>query len=236
MGTAAEASPARDTRVLPATLDIKPFRMRYRVLRDSLHLGNATFTLHPAASGTWIFDSKASATGLASLFVHSSFSEESHFVVHNHLLRPLSYRYTDSGNSSHDESIRFDWVKHQAYDRKDGKVHQVTLRPGALDRLSAQLSLSRQLSAGQPLAKTLFVVNDGKLKRYHFKRKGKDLLATPAGSFATVIVAREDPDSKRTTIFWLAPKYFWLPVKMQQREPGKATVTFVLSKLTWLKP
>lgn len=236
VATAGTVSPAAATQSLPAALGIKPFKMRYRVLRDSLHLGNATFSLHPANSGTWVFESRASATGLASLFVHSSFSEKSRFEVHDHLLRPLSYRYTDSGNPSHDENIRFDWVKQQAYDRKNGKVHQIALRSGMLDRLSAQLSLSRQLSAGQPLAKTLFVVDGGKLKRYHFKRKGKDLLATPAGDFATVIVAREDPNSKRTTLFWLAPKYLWLPVKMQQREPGKATVTFVLAKLTWLKP
>lgn len=220
---------------LPSALDIEPFKMRYRVLRDGWHLGNATFTLEPGDSDTWIFQSSASASGLASLFVHSSFGEKSHFTLHAGELRPLSYRYTDSGNPDHDESIQFDWVKDLAYDTKNKKTQRVAIQPGILDRLSAQLSLSRRLSLGLKLPDTIAIVKDGKVKRYHFKRQGKDLLATPAGDFQTTVVTREDPESKRRTIFWLAPKYQWLPVKMQQREPGKATVTFVLSKLTWLK-
>ena len=221
---------------LPDALDIAPFKMRYRVLRDGWHLGNATFTLRPAESDTWVFESNASASGIASLFVHSSFSEKSHFTLHAGELRPLSYRYTDSGNANHDESIRFDWVKNLAYDTKDKKTKRVAIKPGILDRLSAQLFLSRRLSLGLKLPDTISIAKDGKVKHYHFKRKGKDVLATPAGDFDSVIVMRQDPESKRRTIFWLAPKYQWLPVKIQQREPGKATITFVLSKLTWLKP
>jgi hypothetical protein len=224
------------SRPLPSALDIAPFKMRYRVLRDGWHLGNATFTLQPAESGTWMFESTASASGLASLFVHSSFSEKSHFTLHAGELRPLSYSYIDSGNPGHDENIVFDWVKDLAYDTKDKKTRRVAIRAGILDRLSAQLFLSRHLSLGLELPDAIYIAKDGKIKRYHFKRQGKDLLATPAGDFETVIVMREEPESKRRTIFWLAPKYQWLPVKMQQREPGKATITFVLSKLTWLKP
>ncbi|HYW76017.1 MAG TPA: DUF3108 domain-containing protein [Gammaproteobacteria bacterium] len=229
-------APAKAAHSLPAALDIAPFKMRYRVLRDGWHLGNATFTLRPADSGTWLFESNASASGIASLFVHSSFSEKSHFAIHAGRLRPLHYSYTDSGNPGHDENIEFDWVKGLAYDTKGKKTKRVPIQAGILDRLSAQLFLSRQLSLGLTLPDTISIVKGGKIKHYHFKRKGKDLLATPAGDFKTVIVMREDPESKRRTIFWLAPKYQWLPVKMQQREPGKATITFVLSKLTWLKP
>ncbi len=229
-------APATAAHSMPAALGIAPFKMRYRVLRDGWHLGNATFTLRPADSGTWLFESKANASGIASLFVHSSFSEKSHFTLHAGNLRPLHYSYTDSGNPDHDESIEFDWIKNLAYDTKDKKTKRVTIQPGILDRLSAQLFLSRHLSLGLKLPGTISIVKGGKIKHYHFTRKGKDLLATPAGDFETVIVMREDPQSRRRTIFWLAPKYQWLPVKMQQREPGKATITFVLSKLTWLKP
>ena len=233
---ASVAAPARATAGLPATLNIPPFRMRYRVLRDGWHLGNATFTLQPAEDGTWVFKSRASASGLAALFVHSTFSEHSHFTLHDHQLRPLGYTYTDSGSPSHDESVRFDWAAGQALDTKGGKTRQIPLAPGILDRLTVQLALSRQLAAGLPLPATWAVITGGELKHYHLRHKGKDLLATPAGDFDTVIVSREDPKSRRSTTFWLSPKYGWLPVKMQQKEPGKATVTFVLSKLTWLHP
>lgn len=230
-GTPAPSS----SHALPVTLDVSPFEMRYRVLRDGWHLGNAVFSLHPAGSGTWLFKSRANASGLASLFVHSNFGEQSHFTLHSGQLRPLSYRYTDSGNPKHDEHVKFDWARNIAHDTRGGNTKQVSIRPGVLDRLSAQLSLSRRLSAGLALPKELSIVKGGKVRHYHFTRKGKDLVATPAGDFETVVVSREDPQSKRRTIFWLAPRYQWLPVKMQQREPGKATITFVLAKLTWLK-
>ncbi|MGA7964934.1 MAG: DUF3108 domain-containing protein [Gammaproteobacteria bacterium] len=220
---------------LPARLNVTPFKMRYRVLRDGWHLGNATFTLKPAEDGTWLFESQASASGLAALFVHSTFGERSHFTLHDHQLRPLSYTYTDSGSPSHNETIHFDWTTGQALDTKGGKTKQIDLVPGILDRLTVQLALSRQLAAGLPLRSTWIAINGGELKHYHLALKGKDVLATPAGDFDTVIVVRGTPASKRTTIFWFAPKYEWLPVKMQQRQTGKATVTFVLSKLTWIQ-
>jgi len=230
------SSPAGATAGLPATLGIPPFEMRYRVLRDGWHLGNATFTLQPAEDGTWLFKSQASASGLAALFVHSTFSERSHFALHDNRLQPLSYTYTDSGSPSHNEAIRFDWATGQALDTKGDKTAQIALAPGILDRLTVQLALSRQLAAGLTLPSSWAVVNGRELKHYHLERKGKDVLATPAGDFDTVIVARKDLESGRTTTFWLSPKYGWLPVKMQQKEPGKATITFVLTKLTWLHP
>ncbi len=220
---------------LPTTLAITPFKMRYRVLRDGWHLGNATFTLQPAANGTWLFQSHASASGLAALFIHATFGERSHFMLHDQRLQPLSYAYTDSGNPTRNETIRFNWTTRQALDTKDGKTIRIALAPGILDRLTVQLALSRRLAAGLPLPATWEVINGGELKRYYLKRKGKDVIATAAGDFNAVIVTREALRSKRTTTFWFAPQYEWLPVKIRQREPGKATITFVLSKLTWLR-
>lgn len=232
---ASVANPPAAIAQLPARLNITPFKMRYRVLRDGWHLGNATFTLKPAEDGTWLFQSKASASGLASLFLHSTFGERSHFTLHDHQLQPLSYTYTDSGSPSHNETINFNWTTGQALDTKGNQTKRIKLAPGILDRLTLQLALSRQLAAGLPLRPVWAAINGGKLKHYHLARKGKDVLATPAGDFDTVIVVRGVPGAKRTTTFWFAPKYEWLPVKMQQRQTGKATVTFVLSKLTWIQ-
>lgn len=218
---------------LPQVLGITPFRMDYHVLRDGWHLGNAEFTLE-RRDGAWEFLSRAHASGLAALFVHSTFSESSRFTVRAGVLHPSGYTYTDSGNPKHDERIVFDWARHEAKDTKGGETKMLPLASGMLDRLTAQLELSRELSAGIDLPATFVVVNGGEIKRYHMKRSGHDEIATPAGNFETVHVVRKDPKSKRVTAFWLAPKYQWLPVKIEQREPGKATVTFVLTKLHWL--
>ena len=60
---------------------------------------------------------------------------------------------------------------------------------------------------------------------------GKEKLKTSAGKFDTVEVARKDEKKNRTTTFWLAPKLDYLPVQMQQTEPGKATISLVLTEI-----
>lgn len=231
---AASAAPAVTVPAgLPQVLGITPFRMDYHVLRDGWHLGNAVFILEKH-DDAWEFRSRAHASGLAALFVRSTFSESSRFTVRAGVLHPMDYTYTDSGKPRHDERIVFDWDRHQAKDTKGGDTKALPLARGMLDRLTAQLELSRELSAGVGLPDAFVVVNGGEIKRFHLERRGHDEIATPAGNFETVHVVRKDPKSKRVTAFWLAPKYQWLPVKIEQREPGKATVTFVLTKLQWL--
>ena len=38
-------------------------------------------------------------------------------------------------------------------------------------------------------------------------------------------------DENRATTFWLAPKLDYLPVEMRQTEPGKATISLVLTEI-----
>lgn len=226
------ASAAR-TAMLPVVLGIPAFRMTYRVLRNGWHIGSATFTLE-RENGVWHFYSEAHASGIASWFVHSSFRESSRFTIVNREIRPLVYSYTDSGRKDRDETIRFDWATDLAHDTRNGRTKTLAIAPGVLDRLSAQLEISRELAAGGPLADPYRIVNGGEMDIYHLRRGKRGEIATPAGKFQTVLVVRSDPDSGRANRFWMAPGYAWLPVKMQQIEPGEATYSFVLDDLEWL--
>lgn len=232
---ALSATPAPATRsaALPAALGIPAFRMTYRALRNGWHIGTATFTLERDGGG-WHFYSVAHATGFASWFFHSTYRESCRFVMADHEIRPLLYSYTDSGRRDRDETIRFDWSADEARDTNGGHAKTLRLAPGMLDRLSAQLEISRELAAGGPLADPYLIVNGGEIKRYHLQRGKRTQITTPTGNFETVMVVRSDPDSGRANRFWMAPAYAWLPVKMQQIEPGGATYTFVLDHLEWL--
>ncbi|HEX5314136.1 MAG TPA: DUF3108 domain-containing protein, partial [Gammaproteobacteria bacterium] len=154
---------------------------------------------------------------------------------HDRLLRPLVYAYTDSGHPDHNETISFDWDNDRAHDIRGGKEKLIPIAPGMLDRLTAQLEISRELAAGVPLTEPYLVVKGGEINAYHLRRDGQKKIDTPTGRFDTTVVVREDPDSHSTTVFWLAPQYRWLPVKIEQREPGEATYSFVLTHLQWLK-
>ncbi|MGH8162169.1 MAG: DUF3108 domain-containing protein [Gammaproteobacteria bacterium] len=225
---------ATSASALPATLAIPAFEMHYRVSRNGWHIGEATFTLERDGDG-WHFHSKAQATGIASWFVHSTFKESSRFDIVNHRIQPLEYSYRDTGSPSHNETIHFDWAAGQASDRKgDKKPEQVAIAAGMVDRLSAQLKITRQLAAGVPLSNPYRIVHDGKVDDYHLKRDKREKVTTSAGKFETVLVVRRDPHSGRANRFWMAPKYDWLPVKMDQIEPDGTTYTFSLTRLKWL--
>lgn len=216
------------------TLAIPAFKFHYQVLRNGWQIGAADFILE-REENAWHFHSRAWPTGIASWFVDATFTESSRFAIVDHRIRPLEYRYTDSKSPDHNEHIRFDWASRVARDQK-GKheSESVAIKPGVLDRLSAQLRITRQLAAGIPLGEPFLIVHDGEIVKYHLHRKKPEKINTPAGTFKTVLVVRKDPDSKRENRFWLAPKYAWLPVKMQQYEPGDATYTFTLDHLKWL--
>lgn len=232
-GTAPAGAAAPATAGLPATLGIPPFRMEYRVLHGNWGIGTATFTLNRRGNA-WVFQWEAHPTGLAALFVHSTYRERSRFLVAGHILRPLAYAYSDSGHADRDEAIRFDWDAGRALDINDDRKKEFELAPGMLDRLSSQLAMSRRLAAGLPMPTTYRVINGGRVRTYKVKELRRETIRTPAGKFDTIVVERSETGSNKTFVFWLAPKYAWLPVRFEQREPGTTTDTSVLTGLTWL--
>ncbi len=49
-------------------------------------------------------------------------------------------------------------------------------------------------------------------------------------------IAGRHPHKDRVTTFWLAPKLDYLPVQMEQTEPGKATISLVLLDIKFDTP
>lgn len=211
------------------TLLIRPFSMRYRVLRSGWDLGTAVFSLVPH-SGIWIFHSEAHATGLAKLFVHATFKETTRFKSGAEGLRPLHYTYSDSGNKGNDEKIFFNWAKRIAVDKKGKHTRTFNISAGTQDRLTAQLMLSIQLLKGRSTQTTYTVIGGGKRNKYRIVLKRSATVATPAGNFHTVVVAWSNPKKAESTTFWMAPELQYLPVKMTEKKKGKATLSFVLSQ------
>ncbi|MGH8428371.1 MAG: DUF3108 domain-containing protein [Gammaproteobacteria bacterium] len=222
------------TAALPAVLGIPPFSMHYDVLHGSLKVGEATFTLD-RNNDEWLFAWRAHPVGLASVFVHSLYSETSRFSMARDLIRPLAYSYNDSGHADRDEKINFDWSAGYALDANDGNRKKIELIPGILDRMSSQLAVSRRLASGLTLPTAYKVINGGRIRTYTFQELRRETVTTPAGKFDTVVIERTDSDSDKTLVFWFAPKYAWLPVRIEQHEPGETTDTSILTHLKWLQ-
>lgn len=207
------------------------YHASYSVGRNDLHIGTAQFSLSQEKNGTYTYKSVTQAVGLAALFFSDIITETSHFAVNNDRLQPLVYSYAHSGNDrDRSQTIRFDWSKHTAHDSEGSSHHVISITEGTYDRALAQLALSVDMAAGH-LQDDYRVLDQGKFQSYRLKQVGVVRLKTPAGEYDTVEVARHEEKHNRTTTFWLAPKLDYLPAQMQQTEPGKATITLVLTEI-----
>lgn len=219
------------SKTFAATPAIPLYHATYAVNRNNLHIGNAEFSLTRAANGTYDYQSVTQASGLASLLFSDVITEISYFAVYDGRLQPLLYSYTHAGHGhDRDQTIRFNWARHLA-ESTDGDEHKnFPIKPGVYDRALAQLAISIDMAQGR-LPENYRVLDHGEWQNYHMQRAGQARIRTSAGEFDTVKVARNDAKKNRVTTFWLAPKLDYLPVQMQQTEPGKATITLELTEI-----
>jgi len=220
------ASHAQDTEQ-----KIPLYQATYSIGRDSLRIGTANFSLIQNKDGSYTYTSVSQAAGLAALFLSDVVTETSHFKMMDGKLQSLQYTYEHAGNDKDKkENIRFDWDKDVAHSNEGGKQHTLPLTAGTYDRLLAQLAVSVDLEAGQTVGEYR-VLDHNEINIYHMQPQGNTDLKTPAGEYEVIEIARKDPKKNRVTTFWLAPKLDYLPVQMQQTEPGKATISLVLTDI-----
>ena len=133
-------------------------------------------------------------------------------------LMPLEYRDQRSilGIKRSEEQI-FDWDLSQLQYRKGKRNAQMAIQPGLLDIPTHHLQLRRDLAGGRSQFEYP-VAARGKRQMYRYIQVTEELLETPMGPLDTVVMERQrDNDSRRTTV-WLAPKWDYLLVKLEQIE------------------
>ena len=75
------------------------------------------------------------------------------------------------------------------------------------------------------------LLDDGKIETYRFAPAGKPTLDTPFGKVATARYNRRNPRTGRALSLWFAPQYHGVPVRVEQIETGKPTVSLVLGEI-----
>lgn len=214
-----------------ANTSVPLYHATYSVQRNGFQIGLADIHLTRKPDGTYSYQSTTQPTGLAALFFGDVITESSEFNMVDGQARSSHYRYTHTGGH-HDKSeeITFNWATHKAEYISDGHRRQLKISGDVADRALAQLEISLDLTAGK-LAGSYQVLDHGKITDYRMQRESEATLRTPNGSYRTVKVARKDAKNKRVTTFWLAPNLDYLPAKIEQTEPGKATISLVLTKM-----
>jgi hypothetical protein len=214
---------------------LTPYQATYSVYLDGFGIGHSRITLQRKANGTWWCHSFSRPNGLFALFENVRLEETSRFRLRpDGRLEPLTYRLTEPGRSArHDQEVRFDWPKRTVYSRVGSKRKTFPLRPGMLDRLTAQIALSRDLvRTGKPPASFL-VVNHNHVHHYVVTRKGQRAWRTPAGVFQTIeYVARTRKGA--LLIFWCAPALGEIPVVARDKRHHHPTITLRLLRFSSL--
>lgn len=200
---------------LALAFDISPFSATYRFNLDNKLSGSATRILEKQENGTWRYTFTASAP-MASATEISQFQYDGKSVI------PLRYdqirkifMVKKSANTS------FDWKGMTGAGRRDGKKPvDYKLQKGALDTLSMEIQLRRDLKDLGKLASPYWIATPKDISEQEFVVEGEETITTPLGKIVTLKVSRKHHDPDRHTTFWLAKAYDYLPAKVVQNNDG----------------
>lgn len=133
--------------------------------------------------------------------------------------------------SKRKEQLVIDHQRNKAIYTRKKKRRETDLQPDYLGPISYQLQLRRDLA--QPDSPLEYaVISHGKIKRYQFERLGNEVIKTGLGDISALKIRRVRDNKERETIFWMAEKYAYLPVKVWQREEDGESYEMLLKSLS----
>jgi hypothetical protein len=141
------------------------------------------------------------------------------------------FEFTDQRGDRPPETARFDWTSGTLFqERSNGHRQTVPVEQGMQDRLSFVWNFSFAAPQGRELSAT--VVDGRGTTRYRYVIAGRETLKTPAGSFETVrLVKQQDPGDARGTQLWLAAAQDYIPVRLLVIEKDGTRLDTVLTRI-----
>jgi len=198
----------------------------------SVFSGTVILDLRPAGrKGEYVYEVHTKARGLARIVRPGTALETSNFALIDGKIRPIRYQLDDGTKKlENDTDIRFDWEACVAHSNYKGEAKDIPIKPGILDRLSADIIVIMGLRAGH--APGSYEITDrNSVRTYVFEALGEELMQVPAGEFRTLKFKRQRPGSTRSTLIWYAPDMDYLPVRIEQQKHGKTAITIVATLL-----
>ncbi len=201
-----------------ATGPLPSFDAQYSIRGFGFQLGEFRSTLQNSSDDNYRYETETRTVGFIAHFNKDVIREQSQWVWHDKMIRPLTYTYQRTGGKKERAAkLSFDWARGVVVNTIDGETWKMPIHNGVLDRLVVQLSMMLDLKAGKRDMEYTFA-DGGKLKSYRFRIIGKERIETPSGTYDTVKLERVMDDDKRSTMLWCSPELHYLPVRIDQRE------------------
>jgi len=227
VATALLASSAHAEAAVP-----RPFSATYAVTYRGIGAGTITFDFaRDDATGRYIYETHASPTALARLFVSKAAMERSVMEIDDAGTRPIDWRLDDGKSGKDDDGeLRFDWSRNVVTGVVEGETVELATEPNIQDRSSISIAVTTALLRGVEPG-TIPLVDDNRIKRYVYTKKETATVDSALGKIDTVIYESTREGSNRTSRFWMAPSLEFLPVRAEQIRKGKVETVMTLQKV-----
>lgn len=167
--------------------------------------------------------------GLAALFGKRILRSEG--LLNQDGLQPKHFEQHQGDNEKKSVYADFDWSANQLSMKNKGNVTTEPLLKATQDLLS--FSYQWMFAPPQTDEINLPVTTGKKIRVYSYKVAERDVsLSLEAGQFKTLHLVNAGPDGKgNEKEFWLAVDYFYLPVKVIQRDENGNVIEQMLTKM-----
>jgi len=209
------------------------FNATYKLYSRGLEIAQMERSLHRQGPNGYTYTSVTDTVGLVALFHKDHIVEESRWKIVDNQIHPQNYTYIRKGGKKNRRiNIDFDWTNKIINNIVNERQRQMPLQAGMLDKLLYQYALMRDL--GNNMTEVTYEVTDGgKMKKYHFIKMEEEVIQTPLGPVHTVKLHKVGQDDKSKLVFWSAPSFDYLPVKVESTDEDGHTTMALIQTLTW---
>lgn len=193
---------------------VEPYSARYAVYRNGKLQARAEFLLQKEGE-TWIMKSESIGThGMARLMKFRDYEfVEGHFE--GSVFQPQRYVHELKWlGPNQNWAAEFDWENESVTVTENGETRTFDLVEGAVDPMSLQLEMRRQLAASEPRLEFM-LVEEEELELQRFRTLPAERLETSLGCLHTQPVEKVREGSSRFTRFWHASELSHIPVRME---------------------
>jgi len=210
--------------------ELRPFQTSYAFITFGMNAGTASFELRHEDGAEWTYSTKTEPRGIFHMIARATASGTSRMSIGPEGVRPLRFEFTEGNAASGVTRLNFDWQANHARGKVEGQDIDLVLHPGVQDDLSIQVALISALAAdAAPSGFSVFDKNG--IRDYSYTREGTAMLKTPLGEISTVIYRSQRSGSPRSTRYWCAPEYGYIPVRAEQRRLDEVQCTMELRSL-----
>lgn len=196
--------------------DLQPFEVSYSLNYKGLNAAITTLTLTRIDGDRWMYRSSGEARGIFRALPIDNPTQSSEMRISGSSIQPLNFSQRNGSGSDRAIDLHFNWDSSRVQGMLEDKPVDENVPPDTQDDLSVQIALMSALARGQDSG-TLHTYGDRGLREYRFHAEGEAPLHTALGDIPTRIFVTERSGSPRTTRYWCAPSYGYLPVRVQQQ-------------------